>query len=307
MSRLVAVCLSTVLFTQRIFAASSWEELESFSQSASILATHLSKKIVARLKAENSTTIFISRGNCLIKEVEKNEWCRFFWSTLEMELSQSQIQFLPDDKKDQIREQIAEELSYQNSSMHVDPLRAVEIGKQNAVQAMVSVDVVQSEGKIVASAQSINIKSGTVNLTEHSTLNLRSDISTISSGKIAKYSLVSVGVAGMIWGGIRAYDAEERANESYSSYKNTQDPTKSKELKTKTKKFDREASLAYSGAAAGLAVVLWGLSIKTISHEHTTYSYSLANKIEHPSLPSAVAWAPFFTRVDLGMELNFRF
>ena len=165
-----------LLFTGVSWASddNEWIPLSRTEDTPEILGENLANKLVLKFKKEGTNVIFLALPKCVPGPIVSDEWCDNFYSELMTKLSAKNIRFLKENEQKSIREKIANEQAYQQGSLQVDVSKAVSLGKQNAFQAYVSIEVIGSSAdKIRTTANSINIEQGAVTITEKAAITIK--------------------------------------------------------------------------------------------------------------------------------------
>lgn len=282
---IIACLVSTIasvfiLVAQPAQADSNWKRLDGFSDSASVMGRELAKKVVPRLKIEGSHVVFsdmkkcnlaIQSGKCTYDKETKKEncypneeitwgWCSEFFNSFERYLLQRNIRFLSEAKKKAIREKIADEAGYQYSSKQVDITKAVELGKQEAFKAFVTLEVNgDGDSSIRTTARSINIKKAVVSVSEEVKFTFKV-MKSKSLGIYAKGATwITLGLLGALACHGMGFEASDSADKYYDSYKSATTTEEATEYREKAETKDEAADSYHLGAFLGWGAFAYGI------------------------------------------------
>jgi hypothetical protein len=233
----------------------AWEEIDGLNDAIKAGA-ELGKKIAKSLRQESSTVVALDVHGCSNSE----KWCDAAADAVESGLLNSGIQFLPDSQREKIRQQIMEEGAYQQSSMMVDPKTAVQIGKQQSIQAFVSVFITGDESRIVIKSQSISMKSATVTFKHTATIERRQQVGQVFRGWGPALTWTSIGLGLTAMGSIKYLEYKQKADREYRSYKAASNSDDAVKYRTRTESADYWRNVAGGISILGLCIGGYGLS-----------------------------------------------
>jgi hypothetical protein len=259
-----------------LLRAESNASSENLSDSAKTVAEQLALKIVPKLKSEGVSVIFLNIGDCFFEV----SWCSTFSGEIERQMIAKRLRYLPEDQRTVIRDKIAGEQVYQNSSGQVDVNKIVQLGQQRAVQAFVSIGIkgdLNSEIRLTGS--SINIKEGLVTINEGVTVKVSKE--TTSRRTLGTWAntflLVGSGTAVASYGYFKSNSEKQSANEYYSKYNESKTAEEAKQNKVATKKHDDTSSTYQAVACLGLFATAYGVHYFVTNKEFdTTYHYNIS-------------------------------
>ena len=246
--------LIALLAIPTVAVSGDWEEVDGFKD-AEVAGNEIATKIVSSLKREGSTTVILERSLCQGSDV----WCQSLMGSIERTMIRKGVQFLPESQRESIRNKIAEEGLYQQSSEMVSALKATEIGKQEAVQAFVTISVVaDGTEKFLVEARSIRMSSGTVTIKESVRVSRKTESSTPASVYAKGIIWTSVGVGVFVLGVQQALKYKAASSESFEKYNETKDPAEAKKYREQTKQSDNYQTAAGVVAGIGICIGLYG-------------------------------------------------
>lgn len=317
----------------QIFAQNGWKVVDSISDTASPVAESLASKMAPKLIAEGTKVVFLNISKCVIpgedlepskivkvteemkkkaqeENIKDNEaWCHSFQTSLESALIAKGIRFLSEGERNAIRDKIASEEGYQYSSMQVDVSKAVELGRQKAFQAFVTVTINPNGPKrILVSANAINIKEGVVSLSEKVKVTNKSDLHWSIGSIIGGSFALTLGLSTAAYGHIHADKENQLSNDQFKIYKSASNTDQATESRKSVEDHDKKAAYYNSIAAVGWVLIL-GSGYYLLASNETVISYKLEamnqprESIDKPK--SLLTWAPFIeTSGHYGISLN---
>ena len=222
-------------------------------------AEELGSDLAAALDQEKSKVVFLD----ILKCDPGSAWCEVFSGRLHSELSGSRIKFLTDDVAQRVREKVAKEQVYQQSSQMVDIEKAVEVGKQDAFHAFITIEV---SGKLDDGV--INIKTQSVKILEASTtislfhmINISKSHSKSWSQIFTGFIFTGIGTAGALRANEMAYYHKDKGDEAYKNYGTAEDTANAKKSRKEVERHDNGVKMSRMGAVAGWSVAATGLLV----------------------------------------------
>jgi len=260
---------------------------DSVAELAEPLAEKVVEKSAPRLRSEGAKAIMISVGTCEVNggAVISRLFCERFREVVEREfVNKRGIAQLPKEQSDQIRNDMAKEVTYQSGSMMVNPDMAAKIGEQYSVSAMVQLDVKQiSEFKMQATIKSLNLTKGVVTIQD----DVKIEYSATTKSRTWTQTLVPWSIAGVgFYGAYASYakseEYEKHARTKYASYQSTESSSEAASYREETKSLDEKSSLqkdiAYGCAAIGVASVVYYFWSGQDSFEYKVTANDRANE-----------------------------
>ncbi len=262
----------------------------------------LSEILASKLKAEGSRVVFINIASCSPPRVLNGaNWCKSFEASLNSNLIKSSIKFLPELQKDDVREKIASEQVYQHDSMQVDSTRAVELGKQKAFQAFVSVNVETDRNVTQIRASSVNIKESVVTISETMQVNYTNETYTPWSSRAKKWSIFALGIGVGTGCFIASNREKEKSDQAYADYKNAKSTDDATKYRGETERHGRIKGYYDIGIWTGAAIFVWGFFVGNnnassldyeikVAGDTSAQSFSIAPLASDFGLTSAISW-----------------
>ncbi len=268
---------------------------QNLHSTARPLAEDLATKVATKLRNEKINVVFIQMKKCEFDsrefetfptpgpanqadlQIERQKWCSAFQIALEKKFLERDIMFLPEGSKNEIREAIANENTYQHSSFNVESSKAIALGRQKAVGSFVFIDA-GNEGKmsLVAKARGINLQEGlnTISEVSHSTIATERKLATKTS--ILSWSAVFGGVGLSAWGAGKAAESQKKSDAYYTEYKAATTREKATEARINAEKQDDLTTIYGNGViSAGVVIALIG-TWKLYFGGDDQYSYKLS-------------------------------
>lgn len=260
-----------------------WIEVDAASETTTPAAEALGQPLGKHLKAEGSKIIFLNIAQCDPGLTDTNNWCPNFQNSLETYLIHQGFRFLPEATKDDIRQKIAQEQVYQQNSMQVDTSKAVALGQQKAFNAFVTIAVSgDGKGNIRLSANSVNIKDGTVSISENANLKLQQETVRPWGVVFKGWMLMGGGLAVTGAGLYQANKSQQKSNDDYASYNKATTPDAATSARDKVSQDDKLVSLYQDVAIVGGVVGLYGLYYYMTNKEQSlSYKITTASTQQH--------------------------
>jgi hypothetical protein len=287
------------------------KQVEYEADIAEDLAEQIGEALAEKLLNEHSKVVFLDLAECTPQVKDSAQWCKLFFSLVSMELSKENIRFLSEAQSEKLREKIANEAVYQHAARQVDVKKAVELGKQDAFGAYVTMTVSGSSetGVIYISAQSVNIKAAATTIT-------LSKVAHVKTKTARPWGNIFLGLLLTGSGGYavdRAVKIEalhkDRASREYSLYRTSEDPAEVVRLRRNVEFEDQAIVRCQAAMAAGGIITLIGLYNLFLT-EKEVLDYSLASRIVTPNAKPAfwieMDFAPLLAQQDLKFTLNWR-
>lgn len=261
------VIMISCLAHSKLAMGNGWQEFDGITD-ADAAGKEIAEKLAIALKKERSNTVILEQRPC----PSAQNWCQSLSSSIERVLIAKGIQFLPEEQRNVIREKIAEEGLYQQSSELVDASKAVEIGKQEAVQAFVSISVsFDTEDKVMVEAQSIRVSSGTVTIKKSLRLTRKKELSTPLGNyfKGIMWAGIGLGVASVGFQQSRLY--KKKSDDSYALYSQTKDPGEAKKYRSETEEYESRRNASGVVTGIGICISLYGLTRFSADQSEQSY------------------------------------
>lgn len=253
------------------------KQVEFESDVAEDLAEQIGESLAEKLQGEHSKVVFLDLAECTPQVKDSEQWCKLFFAFVSMHLSRENIRFLSEAQSGKLREKIANESVYQHAARQVDVKKAVQLGKQDAFGAYVTMTVSGSSetGVIYISAQSVNIKAAATTITISKVARVK--IKTARPWGNIFLGVILTGAGG--YGVDRAIKMEalhkDRASVQYSLYRTSKDPAEATRLRRKVQYEDEAIMRSQAAMAASGIVALIGIYNLFLT-EKEVLDYSLA-------------------------------
>lgn len=271
----------------------SWEQADSINDTAAPLGEALANEVAKRLLQSSSKIIFLNVKNCEAPKGAEGSWCKNFTSELESRFIKAGLRFLAEGETSDVRKKIAEEQIYQQNSMQVDVSKAVELGKQKAFQAFVSVDVTaDSSGTVTAHASSVDIKEGVVSVSEKTVMKVRSEAVRPWSVTLKSLGLMLLGGAGTALALVKADDAKKKGDAFFKEYNDAQNAGDATAARKKSEAQDGKVNTYYGVAAASACVAIYGyFKFDSFDNVENEYKIELSRRRDGGALFSmTIGW-----------------
>ena len=168
--------------------------------------------------------------------------------------------------------------------MMVDVAKAVELGKQQAIQAFVAVTVIGSESERLVEAKSISIAKGVITISKGVRIEQKSEISKSTSSYLRGTLYTVAGLGLTVMAARKAIEEQDAADTGYAAYKATTVPSDASKLRKETKKHDNMVSVYYGLGAMALGTAIYGMfQFGNGDYSSTYYKIDTANQKAMPS------------------------
>jgi hypothetical protein len=283
-----------------------WVDIDAVGESAGPAAEALARAVGERLKAEGARVVFLGMSRCEPGLGDATEWCAGLQAGLESALVRQGFRFLPEASKDEVRQKIAAEQVYQQGSMQVDVGKAVELGKQKAIQAFTSVAAVgDGHGNIRISATSINIRDGVVTVSENVAVKIRQEQERAWGVWAKSTLLVGVGLTGVAVGLVQADKAKTKGDDYYTEYKKAGSADDATAARKKVEREDKLATVYQAEAVVGAALAAYGLYYFVANRaEALSFKINVADRGSRAVTPSTWTFRPVVSDQGVGLGLR---
>ena len=293
-----------ILSAPRIFA-DNWTKVEGELELAEQLAKKTVEVLIPKLRKEKSSVVFINFQTCY----QPNSWCDVFKSNLESAFISKGIKFLPEDKSSDIRTKIASENLYQHASLQVDVKKAVELGKQAAVHAFITLGIANDEVSIRATASSVSIKEGVVTISENIQMKVNRTTKRSIGAWLLGGTITAGGLYGAYYGHSNAAKQKKLADECYKKYqdaKTAEDATRErKDAEARDKEVIRFDNIAYLSWGV---VLVGGWYLWTSGEEESSFKFAAtSNDLKENLIQSSLTFQPVFFNRSVGLGVTYEY